>query len=45
MLFFLLADMFAFGYLGEKPGILVILGGVVVILGIVIYGRISGEEG
>jgi drug/metabolite transporter (DMT)-like permease len=39
------ASVWALFLFGEKPGILVILGGVVVILGIVIYGRISGEEG
>ena len=39
------ASVWALFLFGEKPGILVILGGAVVILGIVIYGRISGEEG
>lgn len=29
---------------GEKPGLLVILGGAVVILGIALYSRVSGEE-
>ena len=29
---------------GEKPGLLVILGGVVVIFGIALYSRVSGEE-
>lgn len=29
---------------GEKPGLLVILGGTVVILGIALYSRVSGEE-
>ena len=39
------ASVWALFLFGEKPGVLVILGGAVVILGIVIYGRISGEEG
>lgn len=39
------ASVWALFLFAEKPGILVILGGAVVILGIVIYGRISGEEG
>ena len=39
------ASVWALFLFGERPGILVILGGAVVILGIVIYGRISGEEG
>lgn len=39
------ASVWALFLFGEVPGILVILGGAVVILGIVIYGRISGEEG
>ena len=39
------ASVWALFLFGEVPGVLVILGGAVVILGIVIYGRISGEEG
>lgn len=39
------ASVWALFLFAEQPGILVILGGAVVILGIVIYGRISGEEG
>lgn len=38
------ASVWALFLFGERPGVLVLLGGTVVIFGIVLYGRIAGEE-
>ena len=38
------ASVWALFLFSETPGLLVLLGGTVVILGIALYGRVSGEE-